>query len=487
MIKNLGAERGLLASIIKNPESVYEIMNIVSSSDFYNDGNRQIFEVVKNIIVENKNGSVDKMNIISTAVTLGFEDFSEVTNKHELVDAIITTSKSAGPDNAEKFALQVKEASVRRGLSDKANEVRDLIENNADKKLSELISMAESMLFNYAHSVDGHGDIVQLPEGFEDWANAMADAPQEFRGLKTQFHKWDVAIGGGLRKGTVNVIGARAKTGKSAFALNVAVEVAMKQKIPILYLDTELSMEYQRTRLGSMVSEVDSNILETGKWRNSKEAIDKVRAAWDFMKDKPLYHVNCAGWGIDQIVSAIRKFIVKYVRYDDAGRVKPCLVIMDYLKLMDPNSLGKGLQEHQLLGIYMSRLHDIANIYQIPMLVMVQLNRDGMEKEDESVVAGADKIIWFCSSFSILKNKTQEEIAADGPHEGNLKLKCVVTRYGHPHAGDNYVNIKRDNKNWKFIEGKENLEIADNIKKALEKQQVNKKELQGEIKQLNDA
>lgn len=486
MIKQLGAERGLLAGLVKDPESLYTIDDIISPSDFFNAGNEAIYTVIRHLIIEDSVKNIDKMMIIAGAASLGLDKFSDVTSKHNLVDAIMVTD--VNKENIRNFALKVKGAAVRRGLSVKLNESREIVESDSSKELMDVIGDAESTIFDYVQSVNLDGGMQNLGDGFFDWANSKADNPRECTGLTTQFSRWDKAIGGGIRNGTVHVIGARAKAGKSAFALNVAAQVALNDNIPVLYLDSELSFEYQRSRLGSLLSGVESNKIENGTWRNSTKEVEAVKTAWAKIQDSPnLYHISVAGWGIERIISTIRRFIAKHVRYDEAGRVNPCLVIFDYLKLLDESVINRNMAEHQILGQYMTKLHDTANIYQIPMLVLCQLNRDGIEKENESVIAGADKIVWFCSSFSILKKKTIEELSNDGAHLGNMKLKCILSRYGHGHNDDEYLNLKRNDKCWRFTQGKESGVVEKNIKELLEKQKIKKEKINSDMKSIGEV
>ena len=63
-------------------------------------------------------------------------------------------------------------------------------------------------------------------------------------------------------------------------------------------------------------------------------------------------------------------------------------------------------------------------------LTFIQLNRDGITKESTDTASGSDRIIWLCSNFTIYKRKSDEEIAKDGPENGNRKLVPVISRHG---------------------------------------------------------
>jgi len=260
VIKNISAERGVLAGIVRYPEKIYDLDNLISSEDFSNEGNKSIFVIVKELIInEDNKTALDKVSIIACAAKLGIENFAEVTSDYELIDALFETDIQE--DNIIRLAKLIKESSFKRGLLIKLREATNEIESDSSKSLSDLTASAESVIFDYIQKFNMEHEAKVLGESFLEWAEDMADNPQEFQGLNTQYDRWDKAIGGGLRKGTVHVIGGRAKAGKSALLLNIAQFVAMDTQVPVLYLDTELSFEYQQIRLGSLLSEVPPVVL----------------------------------------------------------------------------------------------------------------------------------------------------------------------------------------------------------------------------------
>ena len=113
----------------------------------------------------------------------------------------------------------------------------------------------------------------------------------------------------------------------------------------------------------------------------------------------------------------------------------------DYLKLMSSNSITNNIQEYQALGFQITSLHNLCVKFDIPCLSFVQLNRDGITKESTDAVSGSDRLIWLCTSFSIFKNKSPEELAEDGPNAGNRKLVPIVARHGAGLDDGNYINM----------------------------------------------
>ena len=105
-------------------------------------------------------------------------------------------------------------------------------------------------------------------EDVEEYLTELAEDPVDQIGIATGFSRYDFAIGGGLRRGTVNVIGARPKTGKTLLADNMGVHIA-RQGIPVLNLDTEMRKEDHQNRLMAMLAGVEINDIETGSFAKS--------------------------------------------------------------------------------------------------------------------------------------------------------------------------------------------------------------------------
>jgi hypothetical protein len=108
---------------------------------------------------------------------------------------------------------------------------------------------------------------------------------------------------------------------------------------------------------------------------------------------------------------------------------------------MTGDSISGDMAEYQLLGFMATGLHNFSVRYKLPIVAAIQLNRDGITKETTDVASGSDRIGWLCSNFSILKPKSDDEIANDGPENGNRKLLPLVCRHGPGLNQSDYVNV----------------------------------------------
>jgi len=238
----------------------------------------------------------------------------------------------------------------------------------------------------------------------------------------------------------------------SFFCLNVAKNIA-SNNLPVLYLDTELTYETQLHRLISLVSGIELNKIETGKFSTDKYENEAVLSCKEQIQKIPIDHFSVAGMSPQAIISIARRWLSKRVGFTSDGSAKPCLIIYDYLKLMDDTGFKHNLQEYQLLGFLITSLHNFAVQFKLPVLATVQLNRDGVEKEGTEVISGSDRIGWLCSNFSILKKKSDTDLSDDPPHNGTKKLLVTDTRYGAGMEKGEYINIRDNLERATFVEG----------------------------------
>ena len=131
------------------------------------------------------------------------------------------------------------------------------------------------------------------------------------------------------------------------------------------------------------------------------------------------------------------------------------------------------MQEYQVLGFQITQLHNFMVKYDVPCLSFVQLNRDGITKESTDVVSGSDRLIWLCTSFSIFKMKSEEEIAEDKIENGNRKLVPVVARHGCGLDDGDYISMNMFGSIGKLAEGRTRNELHNSARAREEGFEIN--------------
>lgn len=455
ILQDSGMERAILAGITTHgADCFFEVEDILGIKDFYWTCNQALFTILAHLVHKEDIKTFDIPSIQATAKILGYNDFTSNGKHSEYLEAIIDEIGSS-KDNIRALVVTVYKLSLaRRGWLAAAIVQKNLEKITGAEDVDSIIGKIEEPIFEFTGQIMSQGTgIVSLGKQFKNVMTALSETPQDIIGLPTGFPSWDNAIGGGLRPATVNVVGARAKRGKSFFCMNIARNMA-ENKIPVLYLDTELTSDTQLHRLTSLISGVDLNHVETGQFKHNSHESEALWGCQEHIENLCIDHFSVAGLAPHAIISIARRWLSKTVGFTDSDSAKPCLIIYDYIKLMDDGGFKNKLQEYQLLGFLTTALHNFAMKFKLPILATVQLNRDGVAKEGAEVISGSDRIIWLCSNFTILKEKTQTELNEDPSLSGTKKLIVTDTRYGAGMESGEYISVIDNLAVGKLSEGK---------------------------------
>ena len=337
--------------------------------------------------------------------------------------------------NVKHQAAILVKFEIAREVDKTASQIKIKIKDvTGDESISEIISIGETPFFEFSSRLEGRVD----------------NEPED---ISTGFTRFDKSIGGGLRRGNVDLIAARAKAGKSLFADSVALHGAGTLGIPVLMLDTEMSREDHIHRLLASMTDIPINDISTGQFGKSSGLQERIKQGVEKLKEIPYKYVTIAGTSFDETLSIMRRWIKKEVGYDENGVSNPCLIVYDYLKLTSSSQMN-DMKEFQALGYQMQQLVNFTIKEKVPCLSFVQLNRDGITRESEDVISGSDRLSWFCSSLTIFKKKSEEEIAEDGGESGNRKLVPLIDRHGGGLSDDfDYINMHLNGEFGRIDEG----------------------------------
>lgn len=434
-VGNENKEFAILVCLIRDP--LLLVTSNVGAGDFKNLHARQIYMImdrIKNRAMENLDGSgipdLSGTNLRATAEAFNIKYdpvvMSGVLGKIE--DTVEIKSEFF-----DSYVRSVKNASVVDKVRNVAEAIKQQAESfNIEDDALKLLRDAENRILDIENTMASIGepvplfDPVVMRQEIEE-RKARRDKGDE-PGYRTGFSSIDRRILGMVPK-SLTVVGARAKTGKSAFALNVALNMAQEygSTCPILYIDTEMSGEEQRTRALSILSGIDERKIrrhdlttkEEGLYEKAVQELERIH--------KSFFHCYIPNFTAESIQAIARK-------YKNLHNVQ--FMIMDYIKLPDGADL-KAAAEWQFLGYFTSMLKNkIAGTLNIPVLTFAQLNRSGVEQAlagevDETSIGGSDRIVHYCTNYLCLRKASQEELNAN--KSATLKLHFVVTRNGGEH------------------------------------------------------
>lgn len=460
ILSDPSAERAVLAGIIQyGNEAFLDVSDIVQETCFSISTNVVLYKCLKKLFDSQDIKTVDIASIYSAAQELSL--YQVLSKPEETIHLKAIIDFPVNKENLRAFAAKIRKLEIARLLHKQLELAQDkLLDVTGGESINQILSLAEDTVFDFTNLLNDNESAPSLmSDGLDDYIQELIDNPVDQLGIPTGFPVYDHAIGGGLRKGTINVIAARPKTGKTLLVDNMGWHIGNKSNVPVLNLDTEMTKEDHIHRLLGLISEVDLKDIETGKFTQSSAKKDQINNAAKDLSKAPIYYKSIAGKPFDEQLSMMRRWVTKVVGLNTDGSAKPCVIFYDYLKLMDTQGMSQDLKEYQLLGFMMTSLHNFAVKYKVPIVAFVQLNRDGITKESSDTASGSDRIVWLCSNFTIFKRKTDEEMAEDGPQNGNRKLVPIISRHGGGLDDNDYINCNM--KGWcaKITEGKTRIEI----------------------------
>jgi len=437
-LSDIGAERAVLAGLFAyGLESYVEINDFITHNSFAHRSNQVLYKCIEKVL--ESNAAIDIPAILSAAEQLNLSEVIQTKQELEYIKDLM--DYPVKQNNVVHFAAQVKKFEFARNARRIAKKIDDDIASiNGDETIDEIISLVEMPLMDFLRNDETGQKPEMLGDDLDEYIDYLIENKCDQIGLTSGFPRFDTVIGGGLRRKCVDLVSARPGVGKSVFADNVALHNARKG-IPVLMLDTEMSKEDHLNRIISNISGVAINEIATGKFSEDDEKLIKVRKAAEEIRSIPYTYVSVAGAPFETILNTIKRWVLRTVGQDENGKTNDCLVVYDYLKLMSSASITNNIQEYQALGFQITNLHNLAVKYDFPCLSFVQLNRDGITKESTDAVSGSDRLIWLCTSFSIFKLKSAEELAEDGPNAGNRKLVTLKARHGAGLIDGNYINM----------------------------------------------
>jgi len=462
---NPAAERAVLSGIIKGGNETYlDTSDILKEEFFTLEASQVTYKCIKHILDKDSSSKLDLTTILSTAHEIGLAKFFGEKSAQNYLRSL--TQLDINPENVRSEAKKIAKLAITRILYSKLEEAqKDLCGVSGSESISQIVSIAESKISDLMNLYsDDSVKTMKMGDGADIWLENILANPQDVVGISTGFGLFDSAIGGGMERKTVHLIAARMKVGKSALTDTIGLHVAGKLGIPVLNIDTEMSQEKHLARICANITSIDSILIKKGKV-NTTEA-NKLREAVKYIKSIP-YHYRCvAGYPFEDILAVIRRWVTKDVGKEN-GKTRDCLVIFDYFKLMDADTL-KSMAEFQALGFQLSKMTDFAIKYDIPILAFAQTNRDGASEYTMETIADSDRLGRFASSVSIFARKSSEEIGQEGIENGNRKLYPLVSRDGPGFEDGNYINMNFRGEFCKITElGTRNMEYK---KRELAKQ-----------------
>lgn len=360
---DIDAEQAVLGSMLTDKDAVAEAIETLKEEDFYRDDNKAIFEAVLNLY--SKSEPVDIITLKDELETMGkFEQVGGFEYLANLPDKVPTTA------NVQKYIKIVEEKSLLRNLIKTANEIIDLGYSSTED-VEDIMDNAERKIFDIMQrkSQKGYTPIKDvLVESFTK-LEELYNRKQHITGVPTGFVELDYKTAG-LHGSELILVAARPAMGKTAFALNIATNAALRGNVPVAIFSLEMSKDQLVNRILCGEAMVDSNKVRTGKleeddWVKLAGAIGPLSEAEIYIDDTP-------GISIMEIRTKCRKLKME----KNIG-----LVVIDYLQLVQGSNKRSGSREQEISEISRS-LKILAKEINVPVIALSQLSRAVEQRPD---------------------------------------------------------------------------------------------------------
>lgn len=442
MLVDIAAERGVLSGLAKYGSNLFLDINVIIDGDcFSKDLNKIIYKCFCKTF-ENSN-SIDIPTLLSISNQLGFNQLFEAQQNLNFLKALFEFPILF--ENVAPLAKRLKKLNIARQCQTKLKETWEQIgEITGDESVDEIINLFESPILQLTNSLYSDADNCpkKLFDNIDEYLEYLANNPIVNMGLPTPWPLMNGALSGGIRPCSVTIIAGRTGTAKSHIGRQVAVFNA-EQGNPTLLLDTELVDSKQIARTIANISRIPINEVETGQFGRNPEVRERVIRESKRLKNIPLDYLSVAGKPFSEILSILKRWVIKNVKRGDDGHYKTSLCVLDYMKLMGSDA-GKD-KEWLVLGNNITMLQDLCVKFNIACLTFVQANREALKSvEDLSIVSGSDRLSHLATNVCFIVIKNQEEINEDGIQNGNMKFISLKARDGTTLAFGDYINYHRE-------------------------------------------
>lgn len=353
---SIEAEKAVLGSLMLDSVQVGTIQSIITDDDFYLEKHRKIFQAMEQLFDQER--TIDVVTLIDLLRSVN--ELDNVGGEEYIIELWEETPSAA---NADNYAQIISDKAQLRRLFHAADKVRkaamqegDTVNNVIDESERLILSVGENNQNDKLRSIRP-----LISEAFER-VEELSKLKKEVVGLPTGYVQLD-KLTTGFHPDQLIIIAARPSVGKTAFALNIAQNVATKQKVPVAIFSLEMGALDLVNRIICAEGNIDATNLRTGQLTDSEW--DSFALATNVLADAPIYIDDSPGIKVSEIRAKCRR--LKQERADLG------LIVIDYLQLIDGS--GRTENRQQEVSEISRQLKKLAKELAVPVIALSQLSR----------------------------------------------------------------------------------------------------------------
>ena len=365
MPQNLEAEMSILGACFLSTYAFDKVCEEVTSDMFYSEANKKIFEALYKLhqekipldstVLVNEIEKHDNINTIGGLEYLG-----------EVIDSVITAA------NIDYYIDIIREKALRRKLVEVSTNITTSAFDE-ETETNDIIDNAEKSIFSVTKSRKA-GEFKAISDVMKNTQirlEELAKNDKDITGIATGFYDFD-KLTSGLHENELIIIAARPAMGKTAFALNLAVNAAINSKKNVALFNLEMSAEQLAMRMIAAQGGIDQNKLKTGRLEHNDWK--KVNEAMSELSDTNLYIEDASGISVSEIRAKCRRLATQGPGLG--------LVLIDYLQLIDGGARYAGNRQQEVSEISRS-LKTMAMELGVPVIALAQLSRSVELRENK--------------------------------------------------------------------------------------------------------
>ncbi len=360
---DLLAEKAFIGCLLIDNKSFDEVTDVaVLADDFYHPQYKIIYSGISDLAVNNK--PFDLVSICAKLTDMG--KLEAVGGQSSILDLIEDTASAA---NIHHYAKIIKNKAILRDIVRNSQRITQQGLNFVGD-IEEFIDSVESSFFSIATQSKAN-TVITLRESLKENLNRLKQGkrePGEIIGLSSGYKELDKKLLG-MQAGQMIIIAARPGMGKTAFALNIAVNSVKQSGLPAMIYSYEMLAPELSGRILSSEAHIDSRKIRTNDYTPSD--LQNIGQAIQDLSTYPIFINDSSATNILDIKSQARK-----VKADQGLGI----IIIDYLQLMQPHT--KKMSREQEIADISRGIKELAKELQCPIIAMSQLNRSAVSRTD---------------------------------------------------------------------------------------------------------
>ncbi|MCO6541902.1 MAG: replicative DNA helicase [Lactobacillus sp.] len=433
---NKEAEQSVLGSILLRPEAIIEAMEYVTEESFYQHAHQLIFAAMVELN-ENDQGIdvVTVKNILDDKNQL--DDIGGVSYLAELASVVPTAA------NVMYYAKIVADKALLRRLIATATDIVAQGYEDQDADVTNILDEAERRIMNVGEeqASGGFKKIGDVLNTTIENIDQRAQEDSQVTGLSTGYSELD-KVTAGLHEDELIILAARPGVGKTAFALNVAENVAVHTPTTVAIFSLEMGAEQLASRLLCAQGSIDANNLRTGNLND--EEWQNLIVATGILSRTSMYIDDTPGVKMAEIRAKCRRLA------KETGNLG--LIIVDYLQLIE----GTGQENRQQeVSVISRQLKKLAKELHVPVIALSQLSRGVEQRQDKrpmlsdiresgSIEQDAD-VVAFLYRDDYYNDDNEDEDATEDTNAGEVEVIVGKNRSG-PRGTVKLLFVKSYNK-----------------------------------------